>query len=243
MQADLLFALVVTQVKGPQREEVPQPLPALWGQVRLEAVPAAAAGPGGRMSHDRAETSFLINLCLFVVVSFLVYFHLLLINFRKVCVLQFLSASEDRSPESLGHPPRSTPSVVAPAGRMVVGHSWAPLGPSGQSLLPSWEGDPTENQPRYEGWSNEVLSGGRSGSRRQRAWVCLRDPEVSQKGALEARPCKRSPRELMPDRDDQIPPLVRTVTQRQSRLPRELGLILEGAGSGLWDLRQGGTVT
>lgn len=179
----------------------------------------------------------------FVVVSFLVYFHLLLINFRKVCVLQFLSASEDRSPESLGHLPRSTPSVVAPAGRMVVGHSWARAGAVWSVSDPSWEGYPTENQPRYEGWSNEVLSGGRSGSRRQRAWVCLRDPELSQKGALEARPCEQSPRELMPDRDDQIPPLVRTVTQRQSRLPRELGLILEGAGSGLWDLRQGGTVT
>lgn len=31
LQADPLFALVVTQVKGPQGEEVPQLLPARWG--------------------------------------------------------------------------------------------------------------------------------------------------------------------------------------------------------------------
>lgn len=71
LQADPLFALVVTQVKGPQGEEVPQLLPARWGQVRLEAVPAAVTGPGGRMSYDRAETSFLINFCLFCCCFFL----------------------------------------------------------------------------------------------------------------------------------------------------------------------------
>lgn len=35
-----------------------------------------------------------------------------------------------------------------------------------------------------QGQRDEVLSGGRFGSRRHRAWVCLTAQEVSQKGAL-----------------------------------------------------------